>query len=505
MTPLLPALPTTTGPGPLALLPSASSSPSQTLPGAGPDFAGLLGTLLPDGEGPAQAGGSALALVPAVPTSPPPVDLAKPPALPALPGDTPPSVLRLPHGTVLPEAGAELPQARALPEAERAPDTPSPAPSVDPLTVTLTPDPAPPVAADVPGAEALAIPAAAPIAAEAAVPGKAAHEPPIEDNTSTPPDADEPSPLVTVPSATIAVVPASAAVLAPPPVTPTAAAAAAVVVAVVSAAPSTPVPAATRTLRHAAAPPAMPEDAAMPARVALPASSSDGAPDSAGAAAPAPAAVPGDTPALSAALSDALSDAPAPSAPAAAPAPPASTLIAAAPPAPASPVPEPAAPRPPAPQQETAIAQVGELREAMRAARPEMTLRHAEFGNVSLRVEPTAAEGWRAVLASRDPGFVPAIQAALAERAVAATADTSGSGTFTGSGMGQNGAGDHRYGSSHSGGQGSSQPYLGQSGSRDDEAAPDHRRPQAATALAARAEEGEGPGSSAARKRDVFA
>lgn len=146
-------------------------------------------------------------------------------------------------------------------------------------------------------------------------------------------------------------------------------------------------------------------------------------------------------------------------------------------------------PAPAGPQIESAIAQVGDIREALRNARPAMTLNHAEFGAVSLRLEPAAPDQWRAVLASRDPGFVPAIQAALETRAIAAAAETSAN--FAGqSGAHQNGTSDQRYGSSPNGGQGSPQPYLGQSGQRDGEAAPDHRRPSTAAALAARGASG---------------
>lgn len=157
------------------------------------------------------------------------------------------------------------------------------------------------------------------------------------------------------------------------------------------------------------------------------------------------------------------------------------------------------------PQIESTIAQVGELREALRAARPEMTLRHAEFGFVSVRLEATATpDTWRAVMASRDPGFVPAIQAALADRAVTALSAAPDSGGSGGFGAGQNGTGDQRYGASPNGGQGGSQPYLGHSGQRDGEAAPDHRRPSTAAALAARAED-EAPGSPAPRAGGLFA
>lgn len=133
-----------------------------------------------------------------------------------------------------------------------------------------------------------------------------------------------------------------------------------------------------------------------------------------------------------------------------------------------------------APQQESAIAQVGELREALRAARPEMTLRHAEFGLVSLRIEAAGANDWRAVLASRDPGFVPAIQAALADRGIAAAAETASTNTGTNSGgnPGQNGASEQRYGFSQGAGQGSPQPYLEQSGKRDGDGSPHQRQPR---------------------------
>jgi hypothetical protein len=150
---------------------------------------------------------------------------------------------------------------------------------------------------------------------------------------------------------------------------------------------------------------------------------------------------------------------------------------------------------------EDTIAQADTLREALRAQRPELTLRHAEFGAVSLRLEATGSESWRAVLSARDPGFVPAVQAALTERAVSAPTDT------TGSFLSQNGTSDQRYGASPNGGQGGHSPHLSQSGARDGEAAPDHRRPSTAATLAGRdQQEGEGSGSSPARQsRGLFA
>jgi hypothetical protein len=155
-----------------------------------------------------------------------------------------------------------------------------------------------------------------------------------------------------------------------------------------------------------------------------------------------------------------------------------------------------------APQQDSAIAQVGELREALRAARPEMTLRHAEFGFVSLRVEATGAQDWRAVLASRDPGFVPAIQAALAERAISASSETSASNT--GSHHGQSGQSDQRYGFSQGSGQGSSQPYMEQSGKRD-EGASSHQRQQRSDAEEAARAKGPDAEQHAPRDRGLFA
>jgi hypothetical protein len=121
-----------------------------------------------------------------------------------------------------------------------------------------------------------------------------------------------------------------------------------------------------------------------------------------------------------------------------------------------------------------------------------MTVRHTEFGHVSLRIETSGTQEWRAVLASRDPGFVPAIHAALAERAVAATSDASSMGG-SGANAGQNGTSDHRYGSSPNGGQGSSQPYFsqygGQSGPREEgqSSHPQNRQPSTTDAVVARA------------------
>jgi hypothetical protein len=168
-------------------------------------------------------------------------------------------------------------------------------------------------------------------------------------------------------------------------------------------------------------------------------------------------------------------------------------------------VPEPARAAP-SPQLEETITAVSDLREALRAARPEMTLRHAEFGAVSLRLEAAGAQDWRVVLASRDPGFVPAIQAALAERAVAAAAETSLGGGGGASG-GQNGAGEPRYGSSLGSGQGGSQPYSGQSHSRDESGFAHHQqqRQQRGSGTPAAADARSQAGDGAPRERGLFA
>lgn len=154
-------------------------------------------------------------------------------------------------------------------------------------------------------------------------------------------------------------------------------------------------------------------------------------------------------------------------------------------------------------QMEETIAAVSDLRETLRAARPEMTLRHAEFGAVSLRLEATGAQDWRVVLASRDPGFVPAIQAALAERAVTAAAETS----LAGNG-GQSASGEPRYGSSLGSGQGGSQPYPGQSLSRDEGGLAHHqqqRQQRGSGTSAAAADAGSQPGDGGSRERGLFA
>lgn len=278
-------------------------------------------------------------------------------------------------------------------------------------------------------------------------------------------------------------------------------------------------PAATATAAAAVLPidPAAVQSASRSAVAATAAPRPTGGEADAPAATPAPAPAPAPAAVQVAAAASELP--PSAALPAAAPdvSAPAAALAAAAAPAPAAAVPDRVAEqRPPAPQLESTIAQVGELREALRSARPAMTVQHAEFGMVSLRLEQAAPDQWRAVLASRDPGFVPAVQAALDARTVAAAADTATNLAGQGGGgspfgtpqqnASQNGAGDQRYGASPNGGQGSSQPYMGQSGSRDGEAAPDHRRPSTAAALAGRSAEAEdGTGGSPRTPGGLFA
>lgn len=151
-------------------------------------------------------------------------------------------------------------------------------------------------------------------------------------------------------------------------------------------------------------------------------------------------------------------------------------------------------------QIEDAIDQIADLRETGRAGRPELTVRHSEFGPVSMRFEATASQAdLRIALSSRDPGFVPAVQAALVERAGdagSAATNTGSQGQQSGSQRGGEnalGAGSHpgageRYGSSPGSRQGPAQPYSRQEG--DD------------TRGAASHGAGPAPGSSSAGPRD---
>lgn len=130
-------------------------------------------------------------------------------------------------------------------------------------------------------------------------------------------------------------------------------------------------------------------------------------------------------------------------------------------------------------QLETVIEQVSAARETGRTARPELSLRHSEFGLVNVKLE-AGANDLRATLASRDPGFLPAFQSALTERIIPVLTDpaswqmqrsvdgqgASNSSAFSNgqSMMGSGAFSDPRYGSSPGSGQAGSQPYSGQDG-----------------------------------------
>ncbi len=140
---------------------------------------------------------------------------------------------------------------------------------------------------------------------------------------------------------------------------------------------------------------------------------------------------------------------------------------------------------------ESVIDQLFQAREAGRSARPELTMRHQEFGAINMRLEATGTD-IRATLSSRDPAFAPAIQAALADRSVAAAGESSAANANSNSSNGQsnqgrsqeqsgsqsqNGAGfagsggssERGYGSSTGSGQASSQPYSEQMGPSEDD------------------------------------
>lgn len=517
MIPLLPEMPVLpmmpAGTGALPLPPSGEVG--------GLDFAGLLGAAMPQPQPQPQPlppmNGAAIVTI--TPGSLIPEDAAMPAAdvpvlaaAPLLPERAAPSAPLLATGRNLPLPGAELPEPVApTPTSALAPDTLAalaPPPVVLPRNLTGAGDPAP-AAAEVPAEPTPPTKPARILASEAA-----AREPltPTEEviaeplvaecveEEAAPPASDTPEHDGEQPDVALAIA------IAPPlqPVPQPAATPAAKSDAIVAVTPKRPIAPriavalpgpADATLPSAEAPaqPVRPATAAVSAEpepaspAPLPASS---------VSPPAPAATPGDVAAPPAAD---------PASPTAATPPPVPAALAALAPAPnPTPTPERTDLRAdtPAPQQQSTIDQVGDLREALRSARPAMTLHHAEFGAVSLRLEATGVEGWRAVLASRDPGFVPAIQTALAERAVMSAAASPDSGGF----MHHSGTGEHRSGSTPNGGQGASQPYLGQSGSRDGEAAPDHRRPSTAAALAARAEAEEaGSGSPGQGSGGLFA
>ncbi|MCZ8135106.1 MAG: hypothetical protein O9266_02285 [Porphyrobacter sp.] len=450
MIPFLPELsatPLSAAPLPKTLAGGTGAGASEAEGGGRPalDFAGLLDAVLPGG---AQALPGAVAADSGAPAAPAPdlVPVMRP--LGSLvtgtkAGDDVLPAILPPSGTSLPDSGSDLPPAGA---------PPLPAQPQSPVAVLAVP------------------PAPAPLAAESAGTGEGASEQP----EAASPEAALLALLPAVlPAPVFAATPAAAAIPTPARAGGAAPAPAIPAAALAPAAPAVP----------AAGLPALPVSPAeeeAPAGLALASSAPEAAPQPATGTAPAPV--------------------PQASAPA---------LAQSMPPAAPAPVTERAEARVPAPQQETAIAQLGEIREALRSVRPEMTLRHAEFGFVSLRIEAaaTAPQDWRAVLASRDPGFVPAIQAALAERAVAASADSAATGGQTGGHTGSGTGSDRNYGFSQGSGQGSSQPYLGHSGGREEGAGSNPRNQQQAragddAATAAGAPESEAPGQ---RQRGLFA
>jgi len=115
-----------------------------------------------------------------------------------------------------------------------------------------------------------------------------------------------------------------------------------------------------------------------------------------------------------------------------------------------------------APQLDATIEALTDLRDAARSAKPEMLVRHADFGAISIRIEASGHSDWRAVLTSRDSGFVPAIQAALGERLAISSGEAASHNGQHGHSRGgdQGGFSEPRYGSSLGSGQGSHQPYM---------------------------------------------
>lgn len=441
---------------PGAVMAPGNAAPGAPQPGIGLDFAGLLNAALPEGETPAPALTNLPAAVPQLPPhasapSPSPAVPVAPNLPPAPPlAAPPPTTTRLPSsGKILPESGEAVPQAvvpRTLPAA--APDAAS---------VPVGPDHAAPVLA---------------VELRSATPEQHPDDPEAISVT----DADATDEAPDVPDEPVLVAVAAAVQVALAPAAP----------------PPAPAPSPTRGAIRAEAPRAAPqatptpraEHQPLPAALPLPDPEGEGE----STASPARAAMSPEAPSGSAQMSP---QSPAAATPAPAPQPVATPVMA-----------ERAEPRSPAPQQESAIAQVGELREALRAVRPEMTVRHADFGFVSLRIEPTGTQDWRAVLASRDPGFVPAIHAALAERTVAATSDTAAGSNNPG----HNGPSDQRYGASPNGGQGSSQPYLSHSGGGNERhSSPSQgRQPNTTDAVVARADEASAE-RPVRRDRGVFA
>ncbi|MCK0129420.1 hypothetical protein [Erythrobacter sp. F6033] len=125
---------------------------------------------------------------------------------------------------------------------------------------------------------------------------------------------------------------------------------------------------------------------------------------------------------------------------------------------PASPVPPPEIR--PSVDLENAVTQLTEARESGRNLRPEVALKHSEFGVVNMRLEQMAGD-LRATLSSRDPGFLPSLQAALPDRALTLGADMGSSASSRGHEGGSTGQPNGGTNSSFGGHSGSA---AGQSG-----------------------------------------
>lgn len=124
---------------------------------------------------------------------------------------------------------------------------------------------------------------------------------------------------------------------------------------------------------------------------------------------------------------------------------------------------------------EAMIDQLTHQREGARALRGSMTVTHAEFGAIAIRIEGQGSD-LRAHLSNRDPAFAPAVHHALETRAAASAGDTAGAGARH-SETGQNGS----TGSQQSSSQGAWAQAQG--GGANHQQDPQHRIPSRANPL----------------------
>ncbi|NQX93514.1 MAG: hypothetical protein HRT64_01055 [Erythrobacter sp.] len=154
------------------------------------------------------------------------------------------------------------------------------------------------------------------------------------------------------------------------------------------------------------------------------------------------------------------------------------------------------------------VEQVANARDAGRSLRPELTMRHGDFGAVNLRIDASASTNvndWRATLSARDPAFVPAVQAALAERAVVASeGGLSHSGSFSQRGQepGSQGSGSQNAGG-QSANSGFSANSQGSSADQNQRYGSSTGSEQAPAKPYSGEEAGNGPNGSVADKRDA--